>query len=363
MEASSKPKMLYRNLGNSGLKVSILSYGNWLTAHNPDDEAAIITCVKKAHELGVNFFDTAEVYGDGVAETIMGKAIKELDVPREEIVVSTKLMKCGNGVNDKLLSRKHIVEGLRNSLERLELDYVDVVFCHRPDSQTPIIETCRAMDWVIEEGMAFYWATSEWGAADIAKAHEICEREGLNKPIADQCQYNALWRENHEKNLRHSYENYKYGTTIWSPLAMGLLSGKYNDGEFPAGSRFKESDYAQKNLIGMYFGEKGEKKDDTVKMLQGIGEIAKDLGCSQAQLALAWTLVNTDVTTCIFGATKPEQVEDNMGALDIAEKWDKELEERFEKVLGNEPEAVTDFNQWKPKKSRRLVALDLNMKL
>lgn len=357
----TKPKMIYRKLGNSGLDVSILSYGSWLTAHDPESETAIMDCVKKAHELGVNFFDTAEVYGAGVAETIFGKALKALDVQREDLVISTKIMRCGSGPNDSMLSRKHIIEGLRNSLERLQLEYVDVVFCHRPDTHTNITETCRAMDWVVEEGLAFYWATSEWTPADIAKAHEICEKEGLNKPIADQCQYSALWRENFEKNLRHSFENYKYGTTIWSPLAMGLLSGKYNDGEFPEGSRFKTSDYARDTLLHWYFGKGDAKKEETVKILQGIGEIAKDIGCSQAQLALAWTLVNKDVSTCIFGATKVSQVEDNLKSLEVAANWTKELEERFEKVLKNQPEPEMDFNVFAPKTPRRLVALDLNI--
>lgn len=357
MEAS-KPAMKYRKLGNSGLNVSVMSYGNWLTAHDPKSEEAIISCVKRAHELGVNFFDTAEIYGAGVAETIMGKALKELNVPREEIVVSTKIFKCGDGVNDQILSRKHIIEGLRNSLKRLQLEYVDVVFCHRPDSQTPMVETCRAMDWVVEEGYAFYWATSEWTSADISKAMEICEKEGLNKPIADQCQYSAIVRDNFEKNLRHVFEEYGYGTTIWSPLAGGILSGKYNDGNVPEGSRYEKDEYAKSRILKFYFGE--NVKDKTVKVLQGLAEIAKDVGCTQAQLALAWTLANKDTSTCIFGATKPEQVEENIKAIEIASNWTAELDERIEKVLGNEPEPVMSFNEFKPRTPRRKVALEVS---
>ena len=358
MEAS-KPNMIYRNLGNSGLKVSVLSYGNWLTAHDPASEEGIIACIKRAYELGINFFDTAEIYGAGVAETIMGKAFKELNVEREELVVSTKLVKCGDGVNDTMLSRKHLTEGIRNSLDRLQLDYVDVVFCHRPDTHTPIEETCRAMDWIVEEGYAFYWATSEWSPEQITQAMEVCKRLGLNKPIADQCQYSALIRDNMEKNLRHCFEEYRYGTTIWSPLAGGILSGKYNSGEAPAGSRYHESDFAKDNIWPRFFGE--GKKEDTVKVLKGLEEIANEVGCTQAQLALAWSIVNRDTSTCIFGATKVEQVEDNVKALEVAQKWTKEIEEKVEAVLGNQPTPAMDFSLWAPMKPRRQVALDYNM--
>lgn len=351
--------MIYRYLGNSGLKVSILSYGNWLTAHDPKSEADIVACIKRAYELGINFFDTAEIYGAGVAETIMGNAFKEMNVPREELVISTKLVQCGTGVNDSMLSRKHLTEGIKNSLSRLQLDYVDVVFCHRPDSQTPMEETCRAMDWIVEEGYAFYWATSEWSSAQITQAMEVCSRLGLNKPIADQCQYSALVRENFEKNLRHCYEEYGYGTTIWSPLAGGLLSGKYNSGEAPAGSRYGDNAWAKDNIWVKYMGD--SKKESTVKILHALEEIAKEQNCSQAQLALAWTLVNSDTSTCIFGATKVEQVEDNIKALEVACNWTSELEEKIEKALGNQPEPQMDFNVWAPMKPRRLVALDTNL--
>jgi voltage-dependent potassium channel beta subunit len=355
-----KQNMIYRYLGNTGLKVSVLSYGNWLTAHDPKSEKDIIDCVKKAHELGVNFFDTAEIYGAGVAETIMGKALKELGVEREQLVVSTKLLKCGDGINDSFLSRKHLTEGIKNSLERLQLDYVDVVFCHRPDSNTPMEETCQAMDWIVEEGYAFYWATSEWSPEEITKAMEICTRLKLNKPIADQCQYSALVRENFEKNLRSCYENYKYGTTIWSPLAGGILTGKYNDGVAHEG-RYKDNDWTKDNIWPRFFGDKV--KDKTIETLNTLKEIADDLGCSMAQLALAWTIVNKDTSTCIFGATKVSQVEDNMKALEIAIKWDKDIEERVEKALGNQPEPTMDFSVWAPMKPRRTCALDFNMTL
>ncbi|CAI2370339.1 unnamed protein product [Moneuplotes crassus] len=357
---TSKPKMIYRKLGNTGLDVSVLSYGTWITAHDLKNERAIIDCMKRAYELGVNFFDTAEIYNAGNAEIIMGKGLKEIGAPREDIVVTTKLWKCEEGVNDKMLSRKHLCEAIKNSLKRLQLDYVDVVFCHRPDSHTPIKETVRAMDWIVEEGYAFYWATSMWNAAEIAEAMEICEKEDLNKPIADQVHYNALFRELHEKNLRHSYEKYKYGTTIWSPLAMGLLTGKYNSGDFPEGTRFHPDTDGSHFGYG-YFGKDGKDKDAVIEKMNKFSKIAEEVGCTPAQLGLAWTLVNRDVSTCIFGATKVSQVEDNIGALEVASKWTEELEEKIEEVLGNEPEPEVDYNTFTPKRPRRRVALDCDM--
>ncbi|CAI2372343.1 unnamed protein product [Moneuplotes crassus] len=355
-----KAKMIYRTLGNTGLKVSILSFGTWMPYYDESSEADIIECMKKAWELGVNTFDTAEIYGHGTAETIMGKGLKAIGAQREDLVITTKLFRCGNGPNDCALSRKHLIEGVKNSLKRLDLDYVDVVFCHRPDTETSVDETCRALDWIIEEGYAFYWATSEWTPDQIARAMEICKEEDLHKPIADQCQYNALKRNNLEKDLRHAYENYRYGTTIWSPLAMGLLTGKYNSGEFPEGSRFHPDN---KDFIYafFYFGHDGSRKEATLEKCNKFTKIAKELRCTSAQLALAWTLVNRDASTCIFGATKVSQVEDNMGALEIASKWTEELEDKIEEALGNQPDPEMDYNTWAPKRPRRRVAIDYNM--
>jgi aryl-alcohol dehydrogenase-like predicted oxidoreductase len=215
------------------------------------------------------------------------------------------------------------------------------------------------MDWIIEEGYAFYWATSEWSADMVKRAIEICKRLKLHKPIADQCQYNALTRENAEKNFRELYEDYRYGTTVWSPLAGGLLSGKYNDGNIPEGSRFQLS--KQQDII--YKGYLGEdSKEETLKALRELGEIAEELGCTQSQLVLAWTIVNKDISTCIFGATKVSQVEDNIKAMEVAAKWTKGLEERIDKILGNTPTQVTDFANYRPFSGRREIQVDYNMK-
>lgn len=238
MVSLNPSSMEYRYLGNSGLKVSVLSFGNWLNSNKQEDYELTRDAIKACYENGVNFFDTAEIYGFGSAEEQMGKAFKELNLKREDLVVSTKLFKIGDKPNDLFLSRKHIIEGINNSLKRLQLDYVDVVFCHRPDYETPLEETCKALNSVIEQGKAFYWGTSEWPADRIAKAIEICERLNLHKPIVEQCEYSMLVRDNFEKNYRRLFAEYRYGTTIWSPLAGGILAGKYNDGNIPAGSRY-----------------------------------------------------------------------------------------------------------------------------
>ncbi|CDW85421.1 aldo keto reductase family protein [Stylonychia lemnae] len=354
MVSTAAPKMVYRYLGNSGLKVSLFSFGNWLNSMKQEDYEITRDAIKICLENGVNFFDTAEIYGMGAAETQMGKAFKELSIKREDIVVSTKIFRCGAGVNDTFLSRKHIVEGLRASLKRLETEYVDVVFCHRPDFETPLEETVRAMSYVIDQGMAFYWGTSEWPADRISKAIELCERLNLHKPIVEQPQYSMFWRSSFEKDYRRIFSEYKYGSTIWSPLAGGILTGKYNDGVAPEGSRFQ-------NHIGYlaphwdrWFGEKS--KEANLKRLNGLAEYAKELGYSQAQLALAWAVANQDVSTCILGFTKIEQVTENLKALELYLKWDESIENRCKEILFNDPEADMDWRKWAPLPSRRSEA-------
>ena len=347
--------MEYRYLGNSGLRVSVLSYGNWLNSNKEDDYTITRDAIKKCYEAGVNFFDTAEIYGNGSAEEQMGKAFKELGYKREDLVVSTKLFKCGAGVNDTFLSRKHIIEGTNNSLRRLQMDYVDVLFCHRPDYETPLEETCRAMSWVIDQGKAFYWGTSMWPADRISKAIEICERLNLHKPIVEQPEYNMLARDNFEKNYRRIFAEYKYGTTIWSPLAGGILAGKYNDGVIPEGSRY--SNHAMLDAVWQkYMSEKA--KPDTLKKLNALADLAKELGFTQAQLSLAWAIANKDVSTCILGFTRLEQVDENLKALELYKTWNADLEKRVREILANDPESELDWRKWSPQAQRRDTALN-----
>lgn len=354
MVEAAKPQMEYRFLGNTGLKVSILSFGNWLNSNEEKDYELTRDAIKKCFENGVNFFDTAEVYGFGNAESAMGRAFKELGLKREEIVVTTKIFKIGPGVNDTFLSRKHIIEGLNNSLKRLQLDYVDVVYCHRPDYDTPLEETVRALNQLIEDGKAFYWGTSEWPADRIAKAIEICERLNLHKPVVEQPQYNMLSRNTFESEYRRIFSEYKYGSTIWSPLAGGILTGKYNDGNIPEGSRY-DTQKSLDRIWNTYMGP--EKKDDTIKKLNLLADFAKELGYTQAQLSLAWAISNTDVSTALLGFSRLSQVDENLKALELYHKWNADIEKKIEGILGNGPEPTIDFRRWAPMEQRRTQAV------
>eukprot|EP01017_Pseudomicrothorax_dubius_P045457 TRINITY_DN785_c0_g2_i1.p1 TRINITY_DN785_c0_g2~~TRINITY_DN785_c0_g2_i1.p1 ORF type:complete len:358 (-),score=123.96 TRINITY_DN785_c0_g2_i1:132-1205(-) len=348
----SKPNMIYRHLGPTGLKVSVLSFGNWITQEKDDSTAAI---VKRAWELGINYFDTAEVYGTprGKAETVMGEALKALNVPREELVVSTKLYwGPGEGVANRVgLSRKHVIEGALNSLRRLQLDYVDIIFCHRFDYETPLEETVRAFNWLIENNKTFYWGTSEWTADQIREAHAICERLNLIPPVVEQPQYNAFVRENVEKNLAGFFSEGKLGTTVWSPLAGGVITGKYRNG-VPEQSRIG-ADPETKRFYERFLGEANLAK--TNKVLDGLDAIAKELNVSIPVLALAWVIVNRDVSTAILGASRPQQIEENVKALELLKNWTPEIEKKIEEVLGNAPPSVLDPKNWQPKPSRREI--------
>jgi voltage-dependent potassium channel beta subunit len=349
--------MIYNRLGNSGIKVSQLSFGNWLTGDNAKDEETQISLIKLAYDSGINFFDTAEVYGQGNGEILMGKGLKALNCPRSDLVVSTKLF-WGKSekfptANCKGLSRKHIVEGMKDSLSRLQLDYVDIVFCHRPDIEVGLEETCKAMSWLVDQGYSLYWGTSEWPASYIAASIEICDKLHLNKPVAEQPQYNMLARDRFEKEYRTIFELYKYGTTIWSPLASGLLSGKYNNNNIPDKARLEQG-------IGKTIHDRFKKKygEELVIKLNKLAELAKEFGCTQAQLALLWTLTNKDVSTCILGASKIEQLQENIDTLKFLPKWNKDIEERVNIILDNSPEADFDVRLWAPRPSRRQEHLE-----
>jgi len=325
--------MNYRRLGSAGLKLSELSLGSWVTYGGQVGEEVAVKCMSIAYDNGVNFFDSAEAYADGKAEVVMGNIFKKLGWARESIVVSSKVFWGGDGPNDKGLSRKHIFEACRKSLKRLQLDYLDLFFCHRPDPNTPIEETVRAMDDLVHQGKILYWGTSEWSAADIMRAHGLAREYGLTPPQMEQPQYNMLHRERVEEEYLPLYREIGLGTTIWSPLASGLLSGKYAKG-IPTGSRATLPGYEwlRKNVITTQNIEKAKQLEP----------VARDLGCTLAQLALAWCLKNPNVSTVITGASRPEQVSENMKALEVPPKLDSDILEQVEIILGNKPQHGQD---------------------
>ncbi len=329
--------MEYRFLGSSGLQVSALSFGAWVTFGEQFGQETAYACMEEAYKAGVNFFDNAEGYAAGQAETMMGQVIKEAGWKRTDLVVSTKIFFGGKGPNRSGLSRKHVIEGTEAALARLQMDYVDLVFCHRPDIYTPIEETVRAMTYLINQGYAFYWGTSEWSSAQIMEAYGIARREHLIPPTMEQPQYNMFHRERVEKEYAHLYTEIGLGTTIWSPLSSGLLTGKYNDG-IPEDSRV--------NLEGYEWLRKrfeSEEARQRIEKVQKLVPISEEVDCSMPQLALAWCLKNPHVSTVITGASKPQQVTENMKAIDVVEKLTPDVMERIEGILDNTPAPEEDF--------------------
>ena len=340
-------KMEYRYLGNSGLRVSVLSFGVMMHDNVENMKEIIKICL----ENGVNFFDTAEFYGIGVAEDTFGKALKELKVPREKIIVSIKIFKNGFDPNDGGEGRKHIIEGVKHSLKNLQLDYADIVFAHRYDRNTPIEETCRAMNYLIEKGLTFYWATSEWTADQIERAFNICKDRNLIPPICDQAHYNLVYRDIIDRDYRDLFRFRKYGITAWSPLEGGILTGKYFDSQIPSGSRMEN-----KNLG--FMSKMWEKnKDDWEPKLKKLQSFAKEkLDCSLTQLSIAWVIKNEDVSTAIMGAMKPDQLKENLKALEVSKKLTKELLEEIEVIMKNTPKGEIDyFNNFKEMPVRRNI--------
>jgi len=329
--------MEYRRLGSAGLQVSALSYGSWVTFGTQADEDLAYDMMKTAFDAGVNFFDNAEAYAGGQSETIMGKVIKRAGWRRSDLVVSTKIFWGGDGPNDSGLSRKHIIEGTDAALKRLQLDYVDLIFAHRPDINTPIEETVRAFTHLINQGKALYWGTSEWSAAQIMEAYGIARREHLIPPQMEQPQYHMFHRDRLESEYAHLFEEIGLGTTIWSPLASGLLTGKYNQG-IPEGTRA--------SLDGYEWLRERFTDETAIERINKVGNmipIAKELGGSMAQLALAWTLKNPNVSTTITGASRVEQVVENMKAIELVNKLTPDIMERIENILHNKPRAPESF--------------------
>ena len=307
--------MDYRRLGASGLRVSELSFGSWVTYGNQLSGEPARECMAAAYDAGVNFFDNAEVYARGQSETIMGDALASLGWRRSSYIVSTKFFwGIHDGPNEKnTLNRKYLRQAIDGSLERLRLDYVDLVFCHRPDPDTPIEETVQAMHDMIAAGKALYWGTSEWSAAEIVAAWHIAERHHLHKPVMEQPQYNLFHRDRVEKEYEPLYRDIGLGTTTWSPLASGLLTGKYNDG-IPPDSRGTVKGYE-------WLAERLTDRSK-IAIVRRLAPIAGDLGCTLAQLSLAWCLKNPHVSTVITGASRPAQVVENMKALTVVPQLD-----------------------------------------
>jgi voltage-dependent potassium channel beta subunit len=318
--------MEYRRLGRSGLKVSVLSFGSWVSFNTQLDVGRARDCLEAAWDAGVNFFDNAEAYAQGESERIMGQAIAELGWARETYVVSTKLyMGLTDSVNTKqTLNRKYLLHAIDGSLQRFGLDFVDLLFCHRPDPSTPVEETVWAMSDIIDRGKALYWGTSEWSADEIRAAWSIADRHHLHKPVMEQPQYNLLERRRVEREYARLYEDLGLGLTIWSPLAAGLLTGKYIDGT-PDDSRAALPGYEW--LAGL-LTDPG--RNEKVKALR---PIAEELGCTMAQMAIAWCAKNPNVSTIITGASRVEQVHDNMGALDVIPKLTTEVMDRIQAAV------------------------------
>lgn len=329
--------MEYRYLGHSGLQVSALSLGAWVTYGYQIGEDTAYECMRAAFDAGVNFFDNAEVYANGKAEIVMGDVLQRTRWKRNDLVISTKIFWGGKGVNRTGLSRKHVLEGLRDSLERLQLEYVDLIFCHRPDIYTPIEETVRAMDFLVNQGLAFYWGTSQWSAQQITEAFGIARREHLIPPLMEQPEYNMFARERVECEYLPLYRAIGLGTTIFSPLASGVLTGKYGQG-IPADTRVTLKGYEW--LKEEFNSPEGQQK---VKQTEALRPIAAELDCSLSQLALAWCLKNPNVSSVITGASRPEQVTENMQALEVVPRLTEPVMERIEAILDNKPAPPEDF--------------------
>ncbi len=311
--------MHYNKLGKAGIKVSEISLGSWITFAKQLDLNAVKEFMHEAFDHGINFFDNAEGYAHGEAEILMGKVIKEFR--REDLVISTKIFWGGNGPNDTGLSRKHLLEGTRNSLRRLQLDYVDLLFCHRPDPDTPLEETVLAMDYLVRNGYVLYWGTSEWDAAQIEAAYQMAAHLGCIKPSMEQPKYNMFAREHVEKDYLSLFDKYGMGATTWSPLASGILSGKYDHGIPPETRLSKEAWLIPPNF------------QELIAKVKELSLIADGLSCTMAQLAIAWCLKNPYVSSVITGATKKSQLLENLEAIGLKSALTPDLMKKIDVIL------------------------------
>lgn len=298
--------MNYRPLGRSGTKVSVFGLGGWTTyGGSVKDADNIRRIIVQAFEAGINFFDIADVYARGESEKAMGRVLKEF--PRHELVISSKVFwPMSDDVNDRGLSRKHILESVEKSLRRVGTDYLDIYFCHRADPETPLEETARAMDDLVHQGKILYWGTSEWSGQQLAEANQLCDRRNLYRPQVEQPQFSLLARRRVEEEVRDVAVENGMGMVVWSPLASGLLTGKYDNG-VPPNTRLADMDWLRESML----------RPDRIEKVKRFKELADDLGCSRAQLALAWAAAQPGISSVITGATRPDQLEENLGALRV----------------------------------------------
>lgn len=324
--------MEYRYMGKTGLQLSVLSFGSWVSFHKQIDDSMADELMGIAYDHGVNFFDNAEVYALGESENMMGRVLKKKNWDRTSYTVSSKAFwgwrGTANKPNQTGLSRKHLVEACHEALQRLQMEYLDLFFCHRPDKGTPIVETVWTMHNLIQQGKILYWGTSEWSGVEIMEAHRVANQYGLIGPSMEQPQYNLLERNKMENEFLMVFKTVGMGTTIWSPLASGLLSGKYNDG-IPEGSRF--------GLTGFDWLKDRWMKDDMLNKVKGLAALAKELGVSMAELSIAWCIKNPNVTTAILGATKKEQLLENLKAAKAVEKLDATVMQQIEDIVQTKP--------------------------
>ncbi|KAJ7763193.1 voltage-gated potassium channel beta-2 subunit [Mycena maculata] len=322
--------MPFRRLGPSGLRVPLLSLGGWLTIGGSVVGDPVKDIMRTAFENGINMFDTAEDYSKGKSEKEMGRVIKELNLRRTDLVISTKIFwGPRDGHNDNGLSRKHIIEGAQECLDRLQLTYVDVIFAHRCDITVPMEEIVRAFNYVIEKGWAFYWGTSEWTAQQIEEAHHVATKLNLIAPVAEQCKHNMFHRERPEKEYAPLYEKYRLGTTAFSPLELGILTGKYNDG-IPPDSRFATEGMFE----GMVDRAEGQEK---IRKVRELTKIADGLGATPTALALAWVAKNPNTSTVILGVSSVKQLLENIKALEVLPKMTDTVMHQIEDILNNKP--------------------------
>lgn len=322
--------MEYKNLGKSGLKVSRVSLGSWLTFGKQIGNNIAEELMDLAYDKGVNFFDNAEIYARGESERVMGKILKARDWRRDSYIVSSKAFFGDGGKlpTQRGLNRKHLVEACEAALKRLQLDYLDLYFCHRPDKETPIEETVWTMHNLIQQGKILYWGTSEWSAQEIMEAHMVAKQYNLIGPTMEQPQYNMLHRDKVEVEFEQIYKTVGLGTTIWSPLASGILSGKYNDG-MPEETRL--------SMEGLEWLKDANLVEEKLAKVRKLTEFAKELGTTMPKIAIAWTLKNENVTTAILGASKKSQLEETLTVIDDLELLDAEAMEKIEEILDNKP--------------------------